>query len=1094
MTDFPLFLSLSFSGSTISTLGEYQRKLQPDWERYREFDEPKFTPLVLTSFFKTDDSPLTSPPSELGGHMSHLVLEVGGGEIALYGRLSLGTAESDFSFDSITFSGRYNWISVPKRLDISFTVKCSLQGEHDERPAYMTGNIRYAMAASGKEVWTLSASIENLSISALAKFLGGPSSNEIMAFIGKLQIVSLDITYTFPSSFSSKGILRLGDLELDLTFTHEKNESNFEAILRPASKESTIGKVLDSITGSASLDLPPFVSDIKLGGDGAGDSGMLRIKFSQTATELFFVASFHIGPLKFTFLQHRRAGSKVIKRVIKVSAQLPSFTIPMIDNPVQPFGELFYMWVHARAEDTAPAGFTADEVMKINAQLSDSRDHLVFKKTTEKENVAVIAEGSHFVLIGEESRAVTIDYVFQKSAKYDESNTPAEGKKTDAPVVKQPPSRSRDPKSIADTSGDPPGETHMAVYKKTIGPLSITNIGLQYKDHVLAVHVDAELLLGPIGLSLLGLTLELTLKGEFNLQKIPSGEIKVSLDGMAVSFDQPPIAIAGLFKHTETSTEESYGGGLIVGFDPYRFMAAGVYTKTLGEHGFKSVFVFGKLEGPLVILEFAEISGITGGFGYNIDLKLPQVSEVLQFPFLADISSEPRTALATMYEGGFFKPSEGSFWVAAGLKVTAFQALTVDAVVVVGWNPYVTLGIFGVAVVDAPKLDSKANKLLHIELGFAATVDFRSGVMKFEGQLTQNSYILHPDCHLTGGFAIYYWFPASDEAEANPELEGDWVVTIGGYHRRFTPPAHYPKPPPPLGISWKVSKSISVIGESYFAITPKVCMAGVRLHATLSLGPLVAYFDAHADFLINFDPFHFVADVGVSVGVRYTLDMWLVSTSISVELDARLHLVGPPFSGRLHVDFRVIGFNIDFGPDPVKVVKANLERFYQLVIQDDGTKAKVEDRQPRQNDHVLGCLAGMITDGPSPSENDDASQNWKVRAGDFSFRIACRFPINSAGIDSDTPLISNSNPIYAKPMELKQPLSSSMRVDIKRAHETMEWEIAQVLKNVPCALWDICEPPAPPPSSYSVSPISYLLLYQTTVGPIRCKAVTPPLS
>lgn len=1074
MTDFPLFFSLSLSERGISTLDEYQRKLQPGWERYREFEEPKFTPLVLTSFFKTDDSTLTSPPSELGGHMSRLVLQVGADEIALYGRLSLGTAESDFSFDSIVFSGRYNWKSVPKRLEISFTVRCSLQGEHDERPAYMTGEIRRAMVASGKEVWTLSASIENLSISALAKFLGGPSSNEIMAFIGKLQIVSLDIKYTFPSSFSSKGILRLGELELSLTFTHEKSKTDFEATLRPSSKESTIGKVLDSITGSASLDLPPFVSDIKLGGNGPGDSATLKIKFSRTATELFFLASFRLGPLKFTFFQHRRAGSKVIKRVIKVSAQLPQFRIPMIDNPVQPFGELFYMWVHARAEDKAPAGFTADEVMGINAQLSDSHDHLVFKKTTEEKNVSVIAEGSHFVLIGEETRAVTIDYVFQKSAKYDESNTPAVGKKTGPLAVKQPLLRSGGPEIIADTPGDPPGDTpgdtpggtpgdtHMAPYKKSIGPLSISHIGLQYKDHVLTVHVDAELLLGPIGLSLLGLTLEITLKDEFNLQKIPSGQIKVSLDGMNVAFNQAPIEIAGLFKHTETATEDSYGGGLIVGFDPYRFMAAGVYTKTLGDHGFKSVFVFGKLEGPLIILEFAEISGITGGFGYNIDLKLPQVSEVLQFPFLMDTPSEPGAALAKMYEGGFFKPSEGSFWVAAGLKVTAFQALTVDAVVVVGWNPYVTLGIFGVAVLDVPKLESKANKLLHIELGFAATVDFRSGVMKFEGQLTQNSFILHPDCHLTGGFAIYYWFPAADEAEANPELEGDWVVTIGGYHRRFTPPVHYPKPPPPLGISWKVSKSISVTGESYFAITPKVCMAGVHLRATLSLGPLDAYFDAHADFLINFDPFHFVADVGVSVGVRYTLDMWLVSTPLSVELDAQLHLVGPPFSGRLHVDFRIIGFNINFGPDPVKVVKANLERFYQLVIQDDGTKAKVEDGKPRQNDHVLGCLAGMITDGPSPPGNDDAPQNWKVRAGNFSFRIACRFPINSAGIDSDSPLTSNSNPIYAKPMELKQPLSSTMRIDIKREHETMEWEIAQVLKNVPCALWNICEPPPLP--------------------------------
>lgn len=1067
----------------MSALGGDQRRLQPGWEEYLVFKEPNSKELGLTSLFNTDNS----PPSELGGHMSHLALEVSGSEIDLDGRLSLQTAKGGFSFDSITFSGSYKK-KEPNPLDISFTVCCSLQGDPPEMPAYMTGKVGYK-----QKLWTLSVSIENLSISALGKFLGGPaSSGDIMEFVGKLQIVSLDITYTFPGDFSSEGYLRLGDFELGLKFTHHGGVCEFTAKLHPTSKESTIGKVLDSITGSvSSLNLPSFVTDIKLGGgEGDGKSDIATVIFSKKDGEPFFAASFLIGPLKFTFLQYRRAGSQVRKRIIKVSAQLPSFKIPMIDNDVQPFGELFFMWVDAPADGPAPAGFTADEVSNINARLEDP-EFLMFKQTSEEENVSVIAEGLHFVLIGEETRAVTIDYVFSKPAKSGESkeggggvnslklrqpHTPSSSPSTPAPAAAAAENTTEDP------TEDPTEETHMAVYKKSIGPLSISNIGLQYKNNALAVHLDAELLVGPVGLSLLGLMVKITLNDKLNLLE---SEIEVSLDGMAVSFDKSPIEIAGLLKHTETETEESYEGGLIVGFDPYRFMAAGVYTKTFGDHGFKSVFVFGKLEGPLIILEFAEICGITGGFGYNIDLRLPEVNEVLQFPFLADISSEPRAALATMYAGGFFKPSEGSFWVAAGLTVKAFQSLTIDAVVVVGWNPYVSLGIFGVAVIDVPKVgktEPKA-KLLRIELGFAATVDFRTGVMKFEGQLTQNSYILHPDCHLTGGFAICYWFPAADEAEAeaNSSLEGDWVVSIGGYHRQFIRPAHYPKPPPRLGISWKVSKSISIIGEAYFAITPKVCMGGVRLHAAVSLGPLEAYFDAHADFLINYDPFHFIADIGVSVSVNYTLDLWFVSHNITVEIDANVHLEGPPFSGTVYVDFYIVGFSIDFGPGAAKVEKASLKRFYQLVIQDDGTKEKVD------GDHVLGCLSGMIANGPE----DDDPKNWNVRAGDFSFRIACRFPIKSAAIGLGVKCISGVEcvpgvkcipgvecfpdvecvapgpvEIYAKPMELTAPLSSIMTIHIQRITphpESLEWNVDSVMKNVPSALWGICEPPPPPP-------------------------------
>ena len=46
-------------------------------------------------------------------------------------------------------------------------------------------------------------------------------------------------------------------------------------------------------------------------------------------------------------------------------------------------------------------------------------------------------------------------------------------------------------------------------------------------------------------------------------------------------------------------------------------------------------------------------------------------------------------------------PQEGSIWLAAGLEVKAFSVLDVHAVVVVEFNPYVTLGIFAEAVCHA---------------------------------------------------------------------------------------------------------------------------------------------------------------------------------------------------------------------------------------------------------------------------------------------------------------------------------------------------------------------------------------------------------
>ena len=91
-----------------------------------------------------------------------------------------------------------------------------------------------------------------------------------------------------------------------------------------------------------------------------------------------------------------------------------------------------------------------------------------------------------------------------------------------------------------------------------------------------------------------------------------------------------------------------------------------------------------------------------------------------------------------------------------------------------------------------------------------------------------------------------YWFEGSGH-------DGDWVFTIGGYHPRFQRPSHYPKVDR-LGISWRYDDYRSIGEEAYFAITPKVCMAGALIPARFQMDALRVWFDAHADFVVNYDP------------------------------------------------------------------------------------------------------------------------------------------------------------------------------------------------------------------------------------------------
>lgn len=68
-------------------------------------------------------------------------------------------------------------------------------------------------------------------------------------------------------------------------------------------------------------------------------------------------------------------------------------------------------------------------------------------------------------------------------------------------------------------------------------------------------------------------------------------------------------------------------------------------------------------------------------------------------------------------------------------------------------------GIFAIATADISSPAASFN-LAHVELGISAVADFDYGFLKIDAQLSPRSYILDPNCHLTGGFGLYSWFDA----------------------------------------------------------------------------------------------------------------------------------------------------------------------------------------------------------------------------------------------------------------------------------------------------------------------------------------------
>ncbi|KAK5996411.1 hypothetical protein PT974_01745 [Cladobotryum mycophilum] len=981
------------------------------------------------------------------------------------------------------------------------------------KPALLSGSLDYD---SSKGTWDLKASLTGLHASTLAEFFDDDDKDHIAPLIESIVIDKLSVEYKYTpasdgpnkgkskgSSFTIQGDLLIESLKLNLLFTYD-SDFHFSAKVNPDNKSATIGQIVNSILGSSDdIDLPEFISDMNLVSNGE-NAFMIDIERKKTTvkdnttTSFHFLAQLNIADLHITFAQLHSSdwgATAPSKRLIEVAVnKFPDVKIdvPLIGTLEQPIDELYFLWVQDPSQTSQAAntaGLSRKDLTQLNTSLKDPilvKDKIDPKQ--QKPTDLLLAAGCHFAAIIHSStgeRSCLLDYNFMRpkaaAASQNPKALPSSEPKSGEPKAGEgeKTTTSSDPKS--DEGDDDSGPSAQAPFKKTVGPLSISNLGLKYKDKKLALMFDATFEMGPIGFELIGFSLE----AEFTtLDALPS--ISANIDGLSAAYDKPPLMIAGIIRHANTGGMDYYAGGLIVGWVPYQFEAAGFYgtvtptDKT--KSPFKSIFVFAKIDGPLISLEFAEITGVCGGFGYNSSVRTPTPDQINQFPFVANTSIggtddalQVLTQLTDPGPAGWFQPLDSTYWAAVGLKVDAFEMLSIDAVIVVQFGEAVKLGIFALAVADIPSTAAEF-KFAHVELGIAAVADFQYGTLKIEAQLSPRSYIYTKDCHLTGGMGLYYWF---DAPQADQSLVGDFVFTLGGYHQAFDIPVGYPNPPR-LGISWSLSSHLSISGEAYFAITPKACMGGGKLHASFSAGPIEAWFDAFADFLINYKPFHFNAQAGLAVGISFNIDILFIHIHISAEISADLYLWGPPLAGRVHVDFWIFGFNIYFGDSEKGVDPVNLYQFYQLVLQasenssspsnallartaaaDDETPTPAAYPQPPKNEaHNFLAQSGLMNSSDKTERQQD--EPWVVRAGTFSFVVSCKMAINAVKNDpSQDPVLTYSDPangvdIFSKPMQLVKPMQSTLLVQVQQDGESNldeGWQYDRYMKTVPRALW-----------------------------------------
>ncbi|MEW1777188.1 DUF6603 domain-containing protein [Streptomyces sp. NPDC086777] len=603
------------------------------------------------------------------------------------------------------------------------------------------------------------------------------------------------------------------------------------------------------------------------------------------------------------------------------------------------------------------------------------------------------------------------------------------------------------PKTLAAAPGQPKATDDNVVWYKvqrTFGPVTFQRVGFAYQrppggSAQLAFLLDAALNVAGLALTLDGLAIGIDL-GD------PARGPQFALRGLGVSYSSGEVEINGAFL-ADTLTYQgrqlpAYSGKAVLRTKTFSLGALGSYVQ-LPEG--PSLFVYAFLDYPIGGPPVFFVQGLAAGFGYNRRFIAPDVADVATFPLIAEAAgTQPPGALADELRAlqDYLPPSAGDFFLAIGVHFSSFRMIDSVLLLSVGFGHRFEVDLLGLSTLVLPSPDAVkagATPLAQVQLALRATFVPDEGYFALRAQLTENSYLLSRDCRLTGGFAFQVWF--------GEDHNGDFVLSVGGYHPRLTVPTHYPVVPR-LGFTWQVTPQLAMKGSAYFALTPSALMAGGSFSATWQDGSLKAWFSASMDFMIGWSPYHYQADFLASIGASYTFSFFGTHT-VSAQVGAQVSLWGPEFSGRAAIDIGICSFTLAFGAGdragPRPIDWAAFRKAF-LPAADDAVVTVV----------LRGGAAGT---GGAPVKGDLGSVNpLELVLGTDSVipsHDACRGP-EQGGQVLDTTGVATAFGIAPLGRDRHNPVAATQRIEIRRADGSRAddgFHYEPVTKNLPAAMW-----------------------------------------
>lgn len=222
--------------------------------------------------------------------------------------------------------------------------------------------------------------------------------------------------------------------------------------------------------------------------------------------------------------------------------------------------------------------------------------------------------------------------------------------------------------------------------------------------------------------------------------------------------------------------------------------------------------------------------------------------------------------------------------------------------------PRPAFAILGVLRMALPAEDVA---VLNLQVNFLGVVDFEKKQISFDASLYDSRLLTFT---LTGDMAVrLYWGE-----------NANFLLSVGGFHPACTPP--------PMGLGPLNRLAITIFqgnptlrAECYFAVTSNTVQFGAKVELSYGVKVFNVYGFLSLDVLIQFNPFHFIAEIAAMLAVRTGS-----KTLFSVRLE--LMLEGPtPWHARGRASFEIgfiftitisVRFDVTFGDEQVTTLPA----------------------------------------------------------------------------------------------------------------------------------------------------------------------------